>query len=110
MDLFAKTCKICQQLKKRSTIYGHLPRNNISELKPWDTVNVDLPGPYSKYIRQQQPDSNLIQKNASLNCMMMIELSTGWFEIVEITTFDLEEVAIGNDEYIDKYLPGSASC
>ena len=34
--------------------------------------------------------------------MTMIDPATGWFEIVEIPTFDLEEVTIGNVEYIDK--------
>ena len=34
--------------------------------------------------------------------MTMIDLATGWFEIVEISTFYLEEVTIGNDEYICK--------
>ena len=34
--------------------------------------------------------------------MATIDPATGWFEIVEILTFDLKEVAIGNDEYIDK--------
>ena len=32
----------------------------------------------------------------------MIEPATGWFEIVDIPTFELKEVTIGNDEYIDK--------
>ena len=34
--------------------------------------------------------------------MTTIDLATGWFKIVQIPTFDLEEVTIGNDEYIDK--------
>ena len=34
--------------------------------------------------------------------MPMIDPSTGWFEIANIPTFDLEEVTIGNNEYIDK--------
>ena len=34
--------------------------------------------------------------------MMMIDPSTGWFGIVEIPMFDLEEVSLGNDEYMDK--------
>ena len=34
--------------------------------------------------------------------MAMIDPDTVWFEIVEITMFDLEEVTIVNDEYIDK--------
>ena len=33
--------------------------------------------------------------------MKIIDLGTGWFGFVEILTFDLEEVALGNDEYID---------
>ena len=33
---------------------------------------------------------------------MVIDPATGWFDIVEIPTFDLEEVTIGNYEYIDK--------
>ena len=32
----------------------------------------------------------------------MIDPDTGCFDIVEIPTFDLEEVALGNDEYINK--------
>ena len=31
----------------------------------------------------------------------MIDPATGWFEIFKIPTFDLEEVALDNDEYID---------
>ena len=34
--------------------------------------------------------------------MMMIEPATGWFEIVEIMTFDLDEATEGNDEFIVK--------
>ena len=32
----------------------------------------------------------------------MIDPATGWFVIVEIHMFDLEEVTLGNYEYIDK--------
>ena len=96
-ELFAKICKTCQQFKKRKTIYGHLPPKNIAELKPWDIVHVDLIGPYSKTIIQQQPGNTVIRNNASLTCMTMIDPATGWFEIVEIPTFDLEEVTIFND-------------
>ena len=34
--------------------------------------------------------------------MTMIDPTTGWFDIVKILTFDLNEVTAGNDEYIDK--------
>ena len=46
-ELFSMTCNICQQFKNRMTLYGHLPPKNISELKLWYTVHVDLIGPYS---------------------------------------------------------------
>ena len=101
-ELFAKMCKICQHFKKRKTIYGHLPPKNTVELKPWDKVHVDLIGPYSKYIRQQKPGGTVIQNNTSLTCMTMIDPATGWFDIVKIPTFDLDEVALGNDECIDE--------
>ena len=65
-------------------------------------MNVDLIGPYRKSIIQQQPGGTVIGKNASLTCMTMIDPATGWFNIVEIPMFDLEEVALGNDEYMDK--------
>ena len=78
-----------------------MPPKNIVELKPCYTVHVDLLGPYSKSIRQHHPGGTVIRKNTSLTCMPMIELAPGWFDIVEITTFDLEEVSPGNDKYID---------
>ena len=34
--------------------------------------------------------------------MTMINPATGWFKIIEIPKFGLDEVAVGNDEYIDK--------
>ena len=43
-----------------------------------------------------------MQKDDSLNCMTIIDPATGWFEIVKIPTFDLNEVMAGNHEYIDK--------
>ena len=90
-------CKTRQQFKKRKTIYGHLPLNNIVELKPWDLVHVDLIGPYSKSIIQQQPGGSVIRNNASLTCMLVIDPATGWFDISKIPMFDLEEVTTGND-------------
>ena len=96
-ELFAKTCKIFQQFKKRETICGNLPPNNIAELKQWYTVHVDLIGTYSKSIIQQKPGLTVIRNNASITCMTMIDPSTGWFKISKITMFDLKEVALGND-------------
>ena len=54
-ELYAEPYNTCQKFKKRKTIFGHLTLKNITELKLWDTVHIDLIDPYSKYIRQQQP-------------------------------------------------------
>ena len=97
-ELFTKTCKTFQQFKKRDTIYGHLPPNNITEIKPWDLVHLDLIGPYSKSIRQHHPGGAIIWKNTSLNCMAMIDPTTVWFEIFEIPMLNLNELTAGNDE------------
>ena len=65
-------------------------------------MHIELIGLYSESIRQQKPCGTVIRKNAILTCMTMIEPDKGWFDIAEIPTFDLEEVALGNDGYIDK--------
>ena len=101
-ELYAKPCNICQQFKGRKTLYGHLPPTNITELKPWDLVHVDLIGPYSKSIRQHHPGGNIIRNNFILTCMMMIDPATGWFEIFKIPTYHLDKVTGGNNNYIDK--------
>ena len=101
-ELFANMCKTCQQVKKRKTIYRHLPPKKIEELKPWYLVHVDLIGPYSKSKRKQQPGGAVIHNYSSLSCMNMIDPTTGWFEIVEILKFELDEATSGNYSYIDK--------
>ena len=50
VELYSKPFKICHQFKNRNNIYGNLPSNNIAEVKPWDSVHVELIGPYSKSI------------------------------------------------------------
>ena len=62
-------CKICQQLKNKKTLHVRLPPKNIAELKPWDTVHVELIGTYSKSIKQQQPGVTIIKNNVSLTCI-----------------------------------------
>ena len=65
-------------------------------------MHVELTGPYSKYIRQQNPGGTTIKNDVRLACMKMINPTTGWFEIFEIPMYDQDEVTDGNDEYIDK--------
>ena len=62
---------------------------------------MNLIGPYSKYIKQHQLESAILNNNVSLACMTMFGHATGWFEIIGVLTFDLDEVTSGNDNYID---------
>ena len=96
------TCKTCQQFQNRITLYGNLPHNNVVELKLWDLVHVDLIVPYSKATRQHQSGGAIIWNNSSITRIAMIDPATGWFKIVKIPTFDLNEVTAVNDESINK--------
>ena len=89
-------------LKNRKTLLGNIPHNNIKELQLWDLVHVNLIGPYINSSRQHNPGGAIMQKDYSLTCMTMIDPATGWFDIVEIPSFDLDEVTAGNDECINK--------
>ena len=100
-ELYANPCKICQQFKKINTLYGRLPPKNTVELKPWNTLHVDLICTYNKSIRQQKPGSKIIKNNVSLACMKMVGPATDWFEIVKVSTYFLNKVTGVNDAYID---------
>ena len=57
---------------------------------------------YIQSIRQHQTGDAIIRNDVGMNYRTMIEPATGWFDIVEIMTQDLDEVMTGNDECIDK--------
>ena len=63
---------------------------------------MDLIDSYRNSIRQQQPGGAIIRNNVNLDCMAMIDPATGWFDIVEILTYDLDEFTGVNDDYIYK--------
>ena len=65
-------------------------------------MHVKLIGTFSKSIRQHNTGGAITRNNASLACMTMIEPDTGWFDIVEIPTCNIDEVTGGNNEYTDK--------
>lgn len=74
---FTKNCERCQKGKKRKRKYGHLPPK-IAVVVPWQTVQVDLIGPYT-----------IKGRNGTVldfMCMTMIDPATGWFEVVELPT------------------------
>ena len=97
-----KRCKTCNVFKPNHKKYGKMPPKIMEELKPWDTVHVDLIGPYSVLMKQQLPDGRTRQKEVKLTCMTMIDPATGWFEIAEVPSFDIEDVKKGNTQVIDK--------
>ena len=96
-------CKKCQQFKYINTLYGHLPPNIMAALKPWNLVHIDLIIPYAKSIWQHHPGGLIIKKDMSLTCMKIIDPTTGWFKIVKVPCFDLDELERWNSEYVDKY-------
>ena len=79
-----------------------MPPKNFAELTLWDLVHVDLIGPYSKSIIKQQLGGAIINNNVSLTCMTIINPPMGWFEIIKIPTYNLNEVTGGDYEYIYK--------
>jgi hypothetical protein len=89
---FCKTCKICQKHKPRKRKYGHVPPIQVKDLTPWKTVHVDLVGPYTVTTQQFQPDGSIQTKTLQLTCMTMLDPVTGWFEIVEVPNFIVEDV------------------
>ena len=96
-------CDDCQCHKPRKRKYGKLPARNVGELIPWRTVHIDLISPYSITAKQFQTDGTIVDKELSLTCMTMIDPVTGWFKIVEVPSFIVDDVKNKNiKESIDK--------
>ena len=75
------TCQLCKRNKKK---YGKLPEKQAEHV-PWETLCVDLIGPY-KFIQKNK-------KPIKLWAVTMIDPATGWFEIKEIKTKTADVVA-----------------
>lgn len=54
-----RKCPTCQKYKKRNNKYGHVPPKDPEDLLPWDTLCVDLVGPYSLKAKVRQLDGYL---------------------------------------------------
>ena len=60
IKIVCRKCHTCQTTKKTNIKYGHLPvKNNTGQ--PWDTLCVDLIGPYK--IPRKGLDKNGKQQN-----------------------------------------------
>ena len=81
-----KKCKVCQLTKLKSIKYGKLPAKT-AEAEPWDTLCVDLIGPYH-FKSKHKKNLDLV-----LHAVTMIDPATGWFEIIEIPNKESHTVA-----------------
>ena len=99
---FTRYCDRCQKGKKRKRKYGHLAAKEAATTTPWQTVCVDLVGPYT--IKGEDRSS------VEFMCMTMIDPATGWFEVVELPTVAVYremkkkdgEIVEVEDEILDK--------
>ena len=106
-EQYCKKCSICQKNKKRKVKYGHVPPKEVGTLVPWDTVHVDLIGPYTKEVYQQQPGLDKPKKvDLELTAMTFIDPATGWFEVAEVPSIDKSSARISNlfdDVWLSRY-------
>ena len=91
-NILCKRYPDCQLHKQCRIKYGHLPPKNVGDLIPWDTVHVDLIGPYSLTAQQFQPDGETASTELRLTCMTMLDPVTGWFEIAEVPDYIVDDV------------------
>ena len=85
VERICKSCPTCQLTKQKTIKYGHLPPK-AAEIDPWDTLCVDLIGPYK--IKQLGS-----KKTLQLWCLTMIDPATGWFEMVRIANKEAFSIA-----------------
>jgi hypothetical protein len=78
-----KKCHKCQINKRSKHKYGKLP-TELAETKPWNTVCVDLIGPYTL----KGKDGTVID----FMCVTMINPATSWFQIVELPVSQLSQL------------------
>ncbi len=78
---YIKTCQSCQDNKRHSQKYGHLPPKLVITT-PWKALCVDLIGPYTL----KGKDGSSID----FMYLTMIDPATNWFEIVELPTVNQE--------------------
>ena len=79
-------CHNCQITKQKFKKYGHLPPKE-AEATPWDTLCIDLIGPYQINRKNAKKDP------LTLWALTMIDPATGWFEMREITTKSADDIA-----------------
>ena len=71
---YVKSCHECQLCKNPRKNYGYIPFKEVKQT-PWDTVCVNLIGPYSMTTKTE--------RELHLQAMTMADPATGWFKTVE---------------------------
>ena len=89
VENYVKSCHQCQRCKTPRKKYGHLPIKEMQD-NPWDTVCVNLIGPYTIQTKEG--------KELSLQAMTMCDPATGWFEIHEVKSKAAEVTAVTFDQ------------
>ena len=75
---YIKRCGPCQKGKRGMRGYGKLPLKD-TETEPWKDVAVDLSGPWKAFVDN---------KEVIFHTLTIIDVFTGWVEIIPITTKD----------------------
>ena len=69
---------------------------------PLRTVHIDLIGPYSLTVKQSHPEGKIKEIGLELTAMTIVDPVTGWFEIIEVYYYSIDDVKSNEDNYIDK--------
>ncbi len=75
---YIKVCGPCQKAKRGLKGYGKVPLKD-PETEPWKDIAVDLSGPWKAYVND---------KEVFFHSLTIMDVFTGWVEIVPITTKD----------------------
>jgi hypothetical protein len=77
-------CDSCQHNKRRHPKLGKLNPKD-PEVVPWQTVCIDLIGPYPiGEIKKDKKGKVISDTLTTLHAMTMVDPATGWFEIIEV--------------------------
>lgn len=85
IESFVSTCDACQKNKITAPKkYGKIPMPNNIIVEPWDSVHVDMIGPWTVSFKITNT-SRTIQKE--MKALTIIDQATGWVEFVPTTNF-----------------------
>ena len=62
----------------------------------------DLIEPYSITEKQTQPGGKIKEIELQLTAMTMVDPAMGWFEMVEVPYYNIEDIVNDKDNYINK--------